>query len=708
MKTLNTFRPLILLAVTLFLTVSALGQFRGRGFQTTWLDDTHYLEMQKDKSGKDVMMSVDAATGKAKQYKGDAKEPRSSRAERSELGGFVANSPDGTTAIQNKDNDLYLYNYSTSYSKRLTATVEPEMNPRYSPDGSRIAFTRANDLYVVDLDSGLERRLTYDGTDLIYNGWASWVYYEEILGRGSRYAAFWWSPDSKKVSFLRFDDSTVPLFILMRADSLHGAPEYTRYPKPGDPNPMVKLGIANVESLKVSWAKFDENIDQYIAWPFWKADSKEMLIQVLNRDQNHMQFFMVNPETGDVKKIYNEQRKTWIDFFEDIYVLKNNTGFILKSYKTDWENLYYYDWDGNLKAQLTDVKWRVSGITRVDEEKGIVYFTGRGPESTENHAFRVNLDGTGFVQLTEGAGTHSINLSPGGSYLIDTWSSTTVPGRKELRDKDGKLVRLLHETTFEFDPTKHAKTDYVRIPSTDGFQLPALITYPVNFDPNKKYPVVFTIYGGPDAGGIRNSFSGGAANWYAQNDIITINVDHRASGQFGKAGLDYMWRNLGKWEMIDYGEAVKWLRTKPYVDATRMGITGGSYGGYTTCMALTAGADYWTHGIANYSVTDWRLYDNVYTERFMDTPQQNPEGYEAGSAMNHADRLVGKLFIVHGEMDDNVHMQNSLQLISRLQDIGKTFEFMIYPNGRHGWGGAKATHFRNLQNEWWLREFFGK
>jgi dipeptidyl-peptidase-4 len=235
-----------------------------------------------------------------------------------------------------------------------------------------------------------------------------------------------------------------------------------------------------------------------------------------------------------------------------------------------------------------------------------------------------------------------------------------------------------------------------------------MIIYPVNFDPSKKYPVIFTIYGGPDAGGVRNNFPGTNPSWYAQNGIITINVDHRASGQFGKKGLDYMWRNLGKWEMVDYGEAVKWLKSKPYVDGSRIGITGGSYGGYTTCMALTAGADFWTHGIADYSVTDWKLYDNVYTERYMDTPMQNPEGYKAGSAMTHADKLKGKLLIVHGEMDDNVHMQNSLQLVSKLQDLNKEFQFMIYPNGRHGWGGAKATHLRDLQNKFWMKEFFNK
>ncbi len=234
--------------------------------------------------------------------------------------------------------------------------------------------------------------------------------------------------------------------------------------------------------------------------------------------------------------------------------------------------------------------------------------------------------------------------------------------------------------------------------------LPAVVTFPLNFDPARKHPVVFNIYGGPDAGGIRSSFSTNAG-WFAQNGVITFQIDHRASGHFGKAGLDYMWRNLGRWEMEDYIEGVKWLRQQPWADPDRMGITGGSYGGYVTCMALTYGADYWTHGIANYSVTDWQLYDNIYTERFMDTPMQNPEGYRFGSAMAHADKLKGKLLIIHGEMDDNVHMQNSLQLVSKLQDAGKEFQLMIYPNGRHGWGGPKGQHSQALQNKFWKEEF---
>jgi dipeptidyl-peptidase-4 len=679
----------LILILALGWTTASAQFMRGRP-SYIWADDTHYFQKQKDKNGEDVWMIVDAATGKAKKAKEDPP-------------GFTR--PDLSVRVSN--GEVYLNNSKDDSKRQLTANPGLERNPRFSPGMDRIAFTRDHDLYVIDVETGLERRLTMDGDSLIYNGYASWVYFEEILGRGSRYAAFWWSPDGKKLAFLRFDDHPVPLFTLMRADSLHGAPEFTRYPKPGDPNPIVKLGIADVESGKITWADFDETVDQYIAWPFWKPDSEEMLIQVLNRDQNHMQFFMVNPDDGSVRKVYNEERKTWIDFFSDLRVLNDGSGYIIRSAKSDWMNLYYYDWNGNLKAQLTDLDFRVNRVSRVDEEKGVVYFTATGENSTESHYFKVNLDGSGLTQLTEASGSHSVILSPGGSYLIDTWSSVSQPPITELRDKNGDLVRIIDETEFEYDPAQHTKTELVRISTPDGFNLPATITYPLNFDPGKKYPVVFTVYGGPDSKGVSNRFNS-RAGWYAQNDIITFSIAHRASGHFGKKGTDYMWRNLGKWEILDYAEGVKWLREKPFVDPERMGITGGSYGGYTTAMALTAGAEYWTHGIANLSVTSWRLYDNVYTERYMDTPEQNPEGYEAGSAMTHADKLVGKLRIVHGEMDDNVHMQNSLQLVSKLQDLGKDFELMIYPNGRHGWGGPKGTHNRDQQYKFWLKHFFGE
>ncbi|NSW95789.1 MAG: S9 family peptidase, partial [Bacteroidales bacterium] len=459
------------------------------------------------------------------------------------------------------------------------------------------------------------------------------------------------------------------------------------------------------------WVKTDYNVDQYIAWPFWTPDSKKMAVQVLNRDQNDLRIILADPQTGDFNEIYREARKTWVEFFEDVYVMKNGSGFILRSYKTDWENLYYYGWDGRLISQLTNFEWRVNEILRVDEDAKVVYFTGTGPESTDNHCFRIGLDGKNLLQMTKGPGVHNVSISPKGSYYTDTWSNISDPGSIIAFDRKGKTIREIHRFEKpEFDASKHSRAELVRIRTSDGlFNMPAIITYPLNFDPSKKYPVIFRIYGGPNSKNIPgNRWQGENPSWDSQNGIITFTVDHRGSGHFGKKGLDYLYRSLGKWEILDYIDAVKWLREKPYVDPERMGITGSSYGGYMTCLALTKGAGYWTHGFAGSSVTDFRLYDNIYTERFMDTPQDNPEGYKDGSALTYAANYKGKLFMTHGDIDDNVHMQNSIYLISRLQDEGKTFQFMIYPGNRHGYTGQKALHSRNEANAFWLSSFFGK
>jgi dipeptidyl-peptidase-4 len=243
---------------------------------------------------------------------------------------------------------------------------------------------------------------------------------EEILGRGSRYAAFWWSPDSKTIAYLRTDETYVPVFTLNRldeADGIHGKLEVTPYPKPGDPNPKVKMGIADIATAKTTWVKTDYSVDQYIAWPFFTPDGKKLAIQVLNRDQNDMKFILADVATGNIATIYSESRKTWVDFFEDIYVFKNGSGFIVRSYKTDWENLYYYGWDGKLISQITNVNWRVNGISKVDETTRTVYFTGTGPESTDNHFFKVGLDGKNMIQITKEPGSHSVNISPRGDTL---------------------------------------------------------------------------------------------------------------------------------------------------------------------------------------------------------------------------------------------------------------------------------------------------
>jgi dipeptidyl-peptidase-4 len=681
-----------------------------------WIDDSHMLFRTIGDDGKPVISQYDCKAGTSvvvTDYVSDMEKLRGILPGGVQPGPDMAVSSDMLSVVVSRDNDLWYYSADNVEGTRLTEGPEKEMNARFAPGDRKIAYTRNKDLYVYDLDPGKETRLTFDATDKIYNGWASWVYMEEILGRVSRYAAFWWSPDAGSIAYLHTDDSPVPLYYLNAletTDGTHGRLEITPYPKPGDPNPRVKMGIADLSTGKTTWVKTDESTDQYIAWPSWTPDSRKLMVQVLNRDQNDIRFILADAATGDFTEVYRETRPTWVDFFEDIHVMTDGSGFIVRSYRNDWYNLYYYGWDGKLKSQITDFAWKVTEIVKVDEAKKEVYFHGTGPDPLENHLYRVRFNGTGLLEITSGDGFHSGSVSPGGSYFLDTWSTLGDPGGINLVDRKGKVIRSIHrEEDTVFNASKHQRQEIVMIRTSDSlFNMPALITFPLNFDPAEKHPVVFTIYGGPDAGSIRNRWQGNQPRWYAEHGIVTINVDHRGSGTFGKKGLDYMHRSLGKWEISDYADAVKWLRLQPWADASRMGITGGSYGGYVTCMAMTAGADYWTHGIADYSVTDWRLYDNVYTERYMDTPESNPDGYEKGSAVTRAAGLKGKLLIRHGDMDDNVHMQNTIWLVTTLQDLNKPFEMMIYPGERHGWGGPKRVFMTDEGNSFWMRNFFGE
>ena len=671
---------------------------------TGWLDDGRYLEMRTDPDGERRLYAVGAADGRSEVYRDYA-------AIKKDLPAGVdparpaASTPDFGKLVYVSQGDLYLYDPATHRLRRLTATPAPERNPKFSPDGRWVAYTRANNLFAYDLDGLVEHQYTTDGSDTILNGYSSWVYMEEILGRATQYAAYWWAPDSMRLAFMRFDDSPVPVFPIFHLGGQHGELERERYPKPGDPNPYVQMGIVAVNDGKIVWTDFDPRADHYIAWPFWTPDSRTLTVQWVNRGQDTIRFYNCDATTGKKQQVYEEKQPAWVDFYEDVYYFRNATGFLLRSPLDGWEHLYSYGPDGVLRKRLTAGEWRVNSIERVDEKNGYAYFLARPQKATwDTQLMRVKLDGTGLEQLTKEPGTHATRVSPAGTFYIDTFSSITAPPRMGLYKADGTLVRMLGDAnTATTAQIAWGKGELFTIPSGDGYDLPAYWVLPPDFDTKKKYPVIFSIYGGPDAGTVRNAFPGLQPHYWAERGVITISVDHRGSGHFGKKGVWLMHRNLGKWEMHDLVAATDWLRSKPFVAGDKIGIAGGSYGGYTTLMALTYGAGKFNYGQAGSSVSDWQLYDSVYTERYMDTPAENPEGYKNGAVLTHVDRYKGGLRITHGTIDDNVHMQNSLQVIDWLTTHNQPFELMVYPGSRHGLQLSQRPHANRESHEFWVR-----
>ena len=639
-----------------------------------WKDGTHYILYKPLESGYDTVL-IDAETGKEEHY-------------------AVLNK--ATVYVRNND---VIYKSADGTEKQLTHDKEEEKNPTLSPDGLKVAFTRNNDLFVIDIASGKEDQLTNDGNEVIYNGWASWVYYEEILGRPSKYRAFWWNPDSKTIAYMHFNDSKVPEFPLFGSDGQHGCVEHTRYPEAGDTNPEVKVGIVNIETKQTAWSDFNEHDDQYFGTLFWTPDGSSLWLQWMNRHQNHLIVYAINPENGSKKPVYDEQQKTWVDWLDTIRFLSKNKGYIIQSDKSGWMHIYQYDMNGNLVKQITYGKYTVKDIVRVNEKKNMIWFTARKENSTRFDLYSKKMNGAGLQRLTFGDYTHTVNASPDGSYFITSYSNVSTPTKMALVNSKGKIIRTIADSKGnEFNNYEFAKTELLRVSTPDSFELPVLITWPLHMDSSKKYPVLISIYGGPNAGTVYDGWKGiGQNEWWAKEGLIQVAIDHRGSGHFGKKGQNYMYKDLGNWEIKDYSEVVKWLIAKPFIDKNKICITGFSYGGYTTCMALTLGSDYFTHGFAGGSVTDWHLYDTHYTERFMGLPSENPEGYKNSSVTNYIKNYKGNLYIVHGTMDDNVHMQNSIQLIAALEDAKKDFEFMLYPGGRHGWSNLKErwAHYNN-------------
>ncbi len=673
-----------------------------------WADDRNYYELKDTK-----LFKVNARDSKTRLVVDEMKY-KAVLQKRFNLMTASDKTKDFSQFLFVKEGDIFFFSTKENKITQVTKTKGPEENPTFSPDAAKIAFTMKGNLFVYDITEKKVTQLTDDGSSEILNGYASWVYYEEVLGRSSKYKAFWWSPDSKKLVFMRFDQSKVPIFPIFRSTGTYGDLEKQRYPKPGYPNPEVKIGIANTKTGDVGWIPFEDKKDHYLAFPRWDNKSSTVYFQWLNRDQNHLKVLRYDSNSKRITPVYEEKQKTWVDFLEadDLKVLANGD-VLIRSSKSGWFHIYYVSVsrNGNVRP-VTSGDWSVRSIELVNERQKQLFFTARKESSTDTDFYMTDFYGKRIKRLTAERGTHFVTVSPGGSYFIDRYSSTSFPARIDLKNRNGKLVRRLGNSySPKMKTYRLAKKEIYRIKTGDGYELPAVRMLPPDFDKNKKYPVVITIYGGPGGASVRNYFTYRGSfrmHFLAQEGIIVFSVDHRGSGHFGKKGMDLMHRNLGKWEMHDYIEAVKYLRTLPFVDSRKIGITGGSYGGYVTAMALTYGSDYFLYGIASASVIDWALYDSIYTERYMDTPKDNPEGYKKASVLNYIDKYKsGTLRITHGTMDDNVHLQNTFRFIDKVQDAGKFVELMLYPGERHTFRKKRAVRSR-ADLDFWLKNFFNR
>lgn len=591
-----------------------------------------------------------------------------------------------------------------------------DKNPTISPDGKMIALTRNNDLYVIEIASGIEKRYTFDGSSLIKNGYASWVYYEEIFGRLSEYRAFWWSPDSKKLAFYRFDDTNVPMFPIFNFSGQHGSVAETRYPKAGDPNPEVKIAIIDILSGKTIWADFDSKEDQYFGMPVWRPDSEALLIQWMNRDQNDFRLYSFSASSGSKTQIYRENQPTWIEWIEEYKTGKQGLYFV-RDFDL-WEQIYYVDYNGGTLHKLTNGNFWGTKLLELNEDLCSIYFTSRGETSVRNDVYFLKWKSNFQVESVKKTSVGDFNytsvvFSPDKRQFAAIISNLKTPSASVVVNS-GMLKQI--ESSIGEDSLFNAlpKSDLMFLITSDGFKLPASIIWPLNMDRSKRYPVLFYIYGGPNSSSVMDTWKTPSGNilQLARDGVIQVTVDNRASGHCGKKGINYVFRDLGNYEIQDYILWAKYLKAFPFIDGSRFGITGFSFGGTITALALTEGADYFRFGLAGGGVYDWALYDSHYTERYMDTPQSNPEGYKhssvTGKASLYRDNDGAILYLTHGTGDDNVHLQNTMQLIDALQKEGKHFELMVYPGGMHGYRGYQNNHANNEELMFWRRTLLDK
>jgi len=588
---------------------------------------------------------------------------------------------------------FYLMDVTT---KKITALADNSAglrNVKLSPDGSMVGFVRDHNLYIVNLVTGVETALTRDGTNNILNGEFDWVY-EEEFGLAD---AWRWSPDSKKIAFWRFDQTRVQEFNLVDETSYYNKIYPLKYPKVGGENALIKIGVIDVKKRNTKWMDLGKDEDIYIPRIFWTNSSSILAMVRLNRAQNHLDILMANTRNGRSKIIISDEDPCYVDVQHDNSFLRDKDQIIFSSESSGYRHAYIYDYKGNLVQQVTSGEWEITEVVGVDEKENWLYFYGKKDSPLEQHVYRVRLDGSEMTRISPQAGWHTPIFSPDYQHFIDTYSNSTTPSKTVLNSSDGDALRVLNEGGIDLIAERNfVFPEFKTITTDDGVELNAYLMKPHNFNPKKKYPILVYGYGGPGSQKVVNRWKDYRDNWHQymlQQGYLIFCLDNRGTGGRGKEFENLAWGDLSKWSIYDQIQGAKYLQALPFVDKDRLGFWGWSGGGYLTIGLMTRAADYFKVGVAVAPVTDFKTYDTIWTERHMGLLSINAEGYEKANLNNYVDGLKGKLLIIHGTQDDNVHYQNTLFFINRCVELNKPIDSFFYPNRNHSiQGGNTRLH----------------